>query len=283
MSPPHFLVFVGASPSLSTELTVIRNAFTETAVIAPAVPKGERGLTNIAVQRATQALIGALRAGENYREPARLSVWSYEPEHADQFGWLWNVFGKSAWIELIPADLKDKDRLTRLYIQERMSPLMQLIHVIAHDVYNGRKKSPVTLPFRNFRNKILLELREYWYRGADVVSLKRTLEKMGQRFRQFRDAEGAHRDDRALLFKGARDTECHGQPHPVGDDDICFVEGRFRFGAALFPGFHYDVRPKVGLLECILRDCRDIERDLKPERRAYINIFPNDHLLPSRG
>ena len=31
-----------------------------------------------------------------------------------------------------------------------------------------------------------------------------------------------------------------------GEVDICFVEGRFRFGAALFPGFHYDVRPARG-------------------------------------
>lgn len=66
-------------------------------------------------------------------------------------------------------------------------------------------------------------------------------------------------------------------------DEICFVEGRFRFGAALFPGFHYDVRDATGLLECTLYDCRGVARDLRPEKRTYINIFPNDHLLPERG
>ena len=68
-----------------------------------------------------------------------------------------------------------------------------------------------------------------------------------------------------------------------GEVDICFVEGRSRFGAVLcFPGFHYDVRPARGLLDCTLYDCRGVARDLGPERREYINIFPNDHLLPER-
>jgi hypothetical protein len=85
------------------------------------------------------------------------------------------------------------------------------------------------------------------------------------------------------LFGGALDTECHGQPHPAGELDSCFLEGRFRFGAALFPGFHYDVRYQKGLLDCTLYDCRGNPRDLGPERRSYINIFPNDHLLPLRS
>jgi hypothetical protein len=244
--------------------------------------KCDRGLTQIAVQRAIAGLIEVLTAQQTHREHARLSVWSYEAARANEFRQLWDMFGKSAWIELVPATLNNKDRPTRMYIQARMDNLVQLIHVIAHDVFNARKTSPLPLPFRNFRNRLMDDLSEYWYRGTDVPRLKRIIEKNAQQFKQLRTAGGTHRDDRALLFSAARDTECHGQPHPMGDRDRCYVEGRFRFGAALFPGFHYDVRYKAGLLDCTLYDCLGEARDCKPERREYINIFPNDHLLPAR-
>ena len=229
MTAPHFLVFVGASPSLSTELQALKNRFQGIEVVAPAVGRHHRGLTKTAVQRAVAAVVEALKAQHSHREPARLSVWSYE--HLNQFQWLWDAFGKAAWIELIPATLNNKDRQTRLHMQNRLDSLEQLIHVIAYSVFKSRRASPLPLPLRNFRNKLTRELEEFWYRGNDVSSLKRMIERRSQGFRQLRTAEGAHRDDRALLFTGARDTECHGKPHPMGEVDICFVEGRFRFGA----------------------------------------------------
>jgi|HubBroStandDraft_6_1064221.scaffolds.fasta_scaffold609683_2 hypothetical protein len=282
MTAPHFLVFVGAGPSLSTELNALRPRFEGITVVAPAMGKHERGMTVVAIQRAVTGLVEQLRAQQAHREPARLSVWSYEPADPVQFSWLWQSFGKSAWIELVPAFLKNKDRQTRLHIQTQLDRLVQLVHLIAHNVYNERKTSPLSLPFRNFRHRLPRELAEYWYRDADATLLKRVIEKNVQRFRQLRIAGGAHRDDRSLLFTAARDGACHGLPHPTGDSDNCYIEGRFRFGAALFPGFHYDVRPEAGLLECTLYDCRGVARDLKPERRGYINIFPNDHMLPER-
>jgi hypothetical protein len=89
MSAPHFLVFVGAGPSLSTELNGLKSRFEGITVVAPAVGRCERGLTQVAVQRAVTGLIEALKGGKTHREPARLSVWTYEPADPNQFHQLW--------------------------------------------------------------------------------------------------------------------------------------------------------------------------------------------------
>lgn len=283
MTAPHFIVFVGAGPSLSTELMALKGRFKDAVIVAPAVARNVRGITNVAIERALAGLVAALKSQKTHHEPARLSVWFYEHTNTNQFARLWSVFGKSAWIELVPRTLVDKDRQTRLHLQNRLDTFAQLIHVVAAGVYGGRRTSPLPLPFRNFKNKLVREFESYWYRGRDAASLMQVIEAQVQRFRQLRNADGAYSDDRALSFAGARDTECHGQPHPTGDLDTCFVEGCFRFGAALFPGFHYDVRKTKGLLDCTLYDCRGVARDVGPEKRAYINIFPNDHLLPAQS
>jgi hypothetical protein len=153
-----------------------------------------------------------------------------------------------------------------------------------HSIFNERKTSPLALPFRNFKSKFLPDLQEFWYRDKDMDQITRTIESNVSRFRQHhRATNGAHRDSRDLIFAGARDQECHGQPHPTGKADKCFLEGRFRFGAALFPGFHFDVTSATGRLDCTLYNCEDQARDMWPEKRDHINIFPNDHLLPTRA
>src|SRR5262249_28048470 len=191
MTATHYFVFVGAGPSLSTELRALKSRFNEIEIIAPAVGKHERGLTTAAVKRALCQLIRALRSEPTQSEPARLSVWSYEPLDVRQFGWLWSAFGKSAWIELVPSTLTDKDRPTRVHIQTRLGSLRQLIHSIAHEVYNSRRKSPLPLPLRNFRHELVHEFTEYWYRDVDLALLKRSLEKSAQRFRQLRSNDGS--------------------------------------------------------------------------------------------
>jgi hypothetical protein len=284
MKPPHFLVFVGAGAPLANELNALNNQLQNTILVAPAVSSSERGLTKAAVARALWALVKEIRNNAHFKEPARLTVWSHEPAKDNQFTELWNVFGRSAWIEFLPEKFSNKDRPSRLYIQQRVPQLLPLIHVIGHSIYNARKTSPLVLPFRNFKSKFLLDLEEFWYRNKDVDALTRSIESNISRFRQHhRGIGGAHCDNRDLLFRGARDEECHGQPHPTGDADKCFVEGRFRFGAALFPGFHFDVTSKAGRLNCTLYDCEDAARDVWSEKRHHINIFPNDHLLPARA
>ena len=96
-------------------------------------------------------------------------------------------------------------------------------------------------------------------------------------------ADGArgvlHVDDDHLQFRPAKNEACHGVPHPLAETRDCYLRGRFRFGAAIYPGHHYDVSQKNGNLLCTLFDCVGKARDLAPEKRRDINVFPNDHLL----
>jgi hypothetical protein len=139
------------------------------------------------------------------------------------------------------------------------------------------------IPFRNFRAAICDELQNYWYNGLNIVGLQKEIQRLVSDFRTRHTNKGReHVDNRALIFSPANNSECHGKLHPSGEHEKCFVSGRFRFGAALFPGFHYDVRASNGLLQSVFYDCSGNYRDLRPEKREYINVFPNSYLLPKR-
>ncbi len=280
MSINHYIVFVGATPSLSTELLLLRPEFQKTAIIAPAISKRERARPELAVKRALGALVNTMR-NEDHTEVARLSVWTYAPSSQSEMEAIWKIFGNSAWVEFIPRSFISKDRLTRQFIADEVRTILSKLHDISVDVYVKRNKSPLPLPFRNFRSSTIEDLSKHWYNQRNVEELRRDLRQLRERFRQQHTKIGQqHWDDRDLCFSAAALEACHGQPHPIGPDDVCYVNGRFRFGAALFPGFHYDVRSRGGNLLVTLYDCAGTERPMTSEKRAYINIFPNDHMLP---
>jgi hypothetical protein len=281
MSAPHYLVFIGATPSLSTELLKLRASFSNIRVVALAAPKHARGASDHAVHTAISNLKKSLAQDGRHNDEARLSVWAYELTSPAEFAHLWKAFGHAAWVEMIPGRLRNQDRITRVYIQERIILITPLIHAVASEVYGHRATSPLPLPFLNFKSKLIKELTEHWYAGLSFEGLKLALGRIHQRFREAHTkSDRRHHDDRSLQFSPAIDY--HGQSHPVGSCDRCFVSGRFRFGAALFPGFHYDLYPPSGNLNCILVDCEGDVRNLAPEKRNYINIYPNDHLLPAK-
>jgi hypothetical protein len=280
MSTSHFLVFVGASPTLSTELQVLKHSFQDMQVIAPAAGKRGHGISDRTVRAALEALALSLGEQQSHSQVAKLTVWAYRSDTLKMIEQLWNSFGRSGWIELVPTNLLDKIRPTRLHIQNRIEVINQLLHEVSHQVYARRKASPFSIPLSNFKSQVALALQDYWYQVDTLEALKSRIEKKNQRFRQFHTSGQAHHDDRSLIFSPALDTECHGMPHPIDDGNKCFVNGRFRFGAALFPGFHYDVRSEKGLLNCTFVDCMGAFRDMRPEKRKHLNIFPNDHLLP---
>jgi hypothetical protein len=67
-------LFISQTPAPS------RRQFTERIIDErDLVGKSERGLTDAAVRRAVTALVAAVRAEEAHHEPARFSVWTYEP------------------------------------------------------------------------------------------------------------------------------------------------------------------------------------------------------------
>jgi hypothetical protein len=252
-------------------------------IIAPAAPRNKRGLSNEAIAQATQELIQRLKSRVSHDQPARLTVWSYGPDSAESFQALWANFGKSAWVELIPLNLMHKERLTRLYMEDRLAVVTKLLHEVSHQVYARRKQSAFPLPFANFRSALVTQLSDYWYNQTDVESLKKVIGKLSDRLKQAHtNSDRAHQDDRSLIFAPAKEEAYHGKPHPTGSSPLSFVNGRFRFGTALFPGFHYDVSQASGLLACILYDSEGVGRNMAPEKREYLNVFPNDFLLPQK-
>lgn len=282
MTAPHYVVFVGASASLSTELGTLAKRFEEVKVLAPAMPKLHRGLSDASTKAALDCLFREMAKDESQAEPARLTIWSYEPTTTNQLDTLWSTFGRSAWVEMVPADLINKDNKTREYISKRINAITPLIHEISSAVYCRRKSSPVPLPISNFHSTITENLKLFWYRKLDLQALVKKIKSLNERYQQSRvREEGAYKDDRHLIFSPAHDSECHGKPHPTGPHALSFICGRFRFGASLYAGFHYDVKSaKTTTIESILEDGAGKKRNMRPEKREYINIFPNDHLLP---
>jgi hypothetical protein len=287
MTTTEYVVFVGAPVSLSDELRTLEKSISKCRVIAVPARKHEIGLTLQSTVRAAKGLAEHLRKVGNLSEWARLSVWSFEPDSIGQFQHLWAAFGRSAWIELLPHSLLNKNRPTRVAIEAKLKGVPSLIEEISRCLYGKRKTSPFSLPFENFSSSIVNGLKLHWYQGVDADLLKDQIKITHERFKKAHTVIGRrrhkiwHQDERGLIFCAAANGECHGQPHPTGSTDTSFLNGRFRFGAALYPGHHYDVSAKNGKLDCVLFDSEGRSRDMRPEKRDYINMFPNNYLLPS--
>jgi hypothetical protein len=278
----HIAIFVGAGPSLSTQFVKLAKSFSKTVTLAPTPPKGERGTTKVSIDLAIDAVWSELKESERHDTFMSLSVWAVEPAESNLLDYLLREFGMAGWIELLPMELASKDGPTLQVIRKRMATLPSLMAPVSAEVYARRRTSPLPLPFQNFRCRNLMELNGLWYRGLDTSKLEAKISTVSHKFKQSHTrSDGAHHDDRKLAFAPAKNNECHGRAHPTGSTKTCFINGRFRFGSALYPGFHYDVRAERGTLACILYDCEGRSRDLRSENREYINIFPNSVLLPA--
>lgn len=284
MTLEHYIVFIGANAALSTELGSMKARIEGARVIAPAAKKTQVGATQPAISRAIQSLAKELANAESHSQPARFSLWLYEPDNADQFRAVLKAFGHSAWVETVPRSLVNKVRPTRKYVENRIKLVRPLLHEVSSAAYANRKTSPLPLPLRNFSSSIASELKSYWYNDLDAEKLSKQIKSLTMRYRQSRDkTRDGYKDDKALIFKPAKDNECHGVAHPTGSEDKAFACGRFRYGVALFPGFHYDVTAaKSATLMVDLKTSSGSVRSPKSEKRRYINIFPNDHLLPEK-
>jgi hypothetical protein len=199
--------------------------------------------------------------------------------------YLWEAVGIYGWIEFIPNNFQDKDGKTRQYIEGRYKMVTSSLHEVSNQVYNLRRRSPFPLPLRNFSSRALEDFKRQWYADCTSVQLREKVEKINSQYQQAhpwlkRGSKIGHQDNRRLMFSPASNEACHGIPHPTRITDRCFLLGRYRFGAALYPGFHYDVSGEREILACTLYDCEGQPRDVTSEKRRYINVFPNDHILP---
>ncbi len=247
MTAPHYIGFVGANRALSDELLQLERRISGCRLVAPVATKNERDITDKSIQELAAALTGRLERDKSVAEAARLSIWAYEPRSPADLSSMWNTFGRSGWIEFVPSDLRDKIVPSRNYIESRARDVEKFLYRVSSHVFIKRKTSPTPIPFVNFKSRALEELRSYWYRHLGENDITAWLQSTHDRFRMAhtkkknsdgkKDGGILHVDDRGLNFEPARNEICHGKPHPVGDSGECFLSGRFRFGAALFPGF----------------------------------------------
>lgn len=284
MTVKHYIVFIGATAPLATELAVMKTRIANARIVAPAVKRNDAGATRAAINLALKNLFEQLACEEGHTELARLSLWMYEPTSAVQFKDVWSAFGHSAWVEIVPRSLLHKVKPTREFIQERINVIRPLLHEVAGAAYSNRKSSPLPLPLRNFDSAITRDLKQYWYNDLGQNELSKKIRAFKNRFLQTRDrALHGFKDHKSLIFKPAKNTECHGIPHPVGADHKSFACGRFRYGVALYPGFHYDVSAeKSATIQCELKTSSGETRSIRSEKRKHINISPNDHLRPEK-
>lgn len=284
MTIEHYIVFVGASASLSTELHMIERRLPRVKIISPVMGKKLTGVNKLSSDVAILDLFKELANGKVSKEIARLSVWFHQPNEAGQMDHIWNAFGHSAWVQMIPRSYLHKNRPTRQFIEEKIKKVASLLHVVSGATYGQRKTSPLTLPLRNFGSKLTLDLKQHWYNELEEDQLKKKVKSYKYRYAELRSREkSGFLDDKSLVFSPASDGALHGKVHPTGSTPKSFTCGRFRYGVALFPGFHFDVSAsKTATIQCEIRNSNGDTRTVKSEKREYINIFPNDHLLPDK-
>ena len=284
MTIEHYIVFIGAGAPLASQLLLLEGRILKSRVVAPAVRKHQVGVTEAAVQLASKKLFAAMAEEDSPSSKARLYLWMYEPNSFMNLELVWKVFGHASWIERIPATYQHKVAATREYLENRIGEIRPILHEISSGTYAQRKSSPLSLPLRNFRSRITKDLRGYWYNGLDKKQIGARIRTLKIRYSQTKSREKrGYKDEKALVFTPASDTECHGIPHPIGTEVKAFVCGRFRYGVSLFPGFHFDVSAeKSPTIQCDLQTASGEVRSVRSEKRRHVNIFPNDYILPEK-
>ena len=284
MTTEHYIVFIGANRPLADELSELEKRIELSKVVAPAVRRKQVGITQAAVSLASEKLHKQLASEGHAAQSARLYLWMYDPADEDQLDLVWSAFGHASWIETIPSCYRDKKRPTRLYVEERIREVRQLLHIVSEYTYARRRSSPLTLPLRNFSSEVAANLKSYWYNDLDLEKLTSTIKKLMNRHAQsYNRPKRGYIDDNHLVFCPAKNSDCHGLAHPTGTEPKAFFCGRFRFGVSLFPGFHFEVSARNGpTIRSDLYTALGDRRVMSSENRRYINIFPNDFLRPEK-
>jgi hypothetical protein len=280
----HFMVFVGANAAIAQELKSLEKSIHNLKVVAPPLRKQDIGPTGVAIERSQLELLAAVRACNPIDEKFRLTVFSFPSDNHEVIRLLWRAFGGAAWVQFISLANLHKPTLLRQEVDRLLRKSLPLLHRISASVYGRRKTSPLSLPIKNFQSSLVETLKMHWYRDLNEKQLEEKISQLTVKHRERTCSDRrSFSDDRALFFCPARDTECHGLAHPTGDTAKSFLRGKFRFGVSLFPGFHFDVRDGRGRnLQASFVEADFGTRDMRPEKRKYVNIFPNDFLLPKR-
>lgn len=280
----HFLVFIGANAAISHELKSLEKSYLKLKVVAPPVRKQHVGPTGVAIERSQSELLAEVQAINPNDDKFRLTVFSFPSDNYATIRLLWRAFGGAAWVQFVSMANLHKPALLRQEVDRLLRETLPLLHKVSTSVYGRRKTSPLSLPIKNFQSELVATLKTHWYRDLNETQLEAKVAELTTKHKaRMCNDRKSFSDDRTLFFCPAKDTECHGLAHPTGDTAKSFLRGKFRFGVSLFPGFHFDVRDGRGRnLQASLVEADFGTRDMRPEKREYVNIFPNDFLLPKR-
>jgi hypothetical protein len=278
----HILLFVGLSATLVDAIKHLEKRSKNRKFLAIPSKNVDMGINNRSITAARKALYDYAATLSVFEPKKKLSIWGFLGEGDADFSELWDAFGKVGWIQKIPAPLQHQIPKLKDFLESHAQTIEECLHFVAHSIVQKRGLSPLPLPHRNFYSKENSHrLEDNWNQGASSEVVKLNLKAVFDRYQsRHRKTSGTFRDDRGLLFSASKHQESHGIPHPTGIDICCYIEGLFRYGAALPAGFHYDVRDEQGNLKCTLYDCKGTPRNMKSENKEYINIYPNDQLRP---
>ncbi|MCT4534694.1 hypothetical protein [Halodesulfovibrio sp.] len=139
------------------------------------------------------------------------------------------------------------------------------------------KNKSTLLPFQNFQTKRTETLKNRTEKEAisDQPNIKNIFadirsEKIeGTNKRGFKDARNLFFSPSTADHAGVSDKWHNGK-------ESTFIKGKYRFGAPIIPGFHYDVQfSPNSSLERIQFFCEKSD-GLQTTKQKYINIHPND-------
>jgi hypothetical protein len=306
--PVHIVVLAGSTSSVRTELAS-HLPRKHAQLVAPLANAGllaaDAAYRSTIMREAALALQMLSQRGLD----ARISFWYYESMIEAPNDDTMPLFFPAGFGISIPDSLYGQPDKTRDYILARLEAVGRYIYFTEAEILRKPNSSPFLLPVRNFRSKLLCSILNSYramveakvtlavepgrslYQGEEQKELQLWLKRRRQSFEQSHpwrsreDSANGQRcfhDDRKYAFEPAQPSEQHG--HSVNDDyDVCYINGRFRFGAAISPKFHYDVYPSTGSVQGVFFHCNGTSEELPNRRYRYLNIYPNDHFVPKQG
>jgi len=151
------------------------------------------------------------------------------------------------------------------------------------DFLSGTNFSPLTLPLRNFRSKVLgRTIRQLFVELSRTESLRDLLRgsctSITESHALERDLDNLHRpyftDDGALRFKSPGRNRHAFARLDTSHKSACLVNSRARLGAPLDAYFHYDCTHEHTKLDSTYPNCHGTQS--APGASTHVNIAPSD-------
>ncbi len=287
-TPIHIAVMAGARQKV---VTTVAQALRPRGIllVAPVPEQNGDGVSERYKRTLIDHTAATVREWQAKSRVVTLSFWHYDfGEGADQNRDLRRLFFPFACQVGIPRTYYNHPIHTANFIIDSVENIEKFLAAITKEVTSRRNTSPVVLPIENFRSKILPRFADDIYFRAFIVDIETWLKSRKKYFREQhsrRPSSGSNKpcfhDDRHYAFQPNQEANGHGRKWP-SSDQRCYLKGWLRFGATLVGGFHYDVQPTRGNVAGNFFHCDGRVEDFTGKGFTYVNIYPNDHIIPKK-